>query len=335
MALGSGLAVQFATAEEVAWGTAVTPNRFYEITSETLERKNRIIQSDGMGGSVALRPRRGSRRVISGQEGVGTVNMEVATTGFGRWFKHMLWDGTPTVAQQGATAAYLHTYDLGDFDTATPVLPVGLTVQKGVPQTDGTVKPFTFPGSVVTGFDVSISVDQLLQLAVQLDSRTAETSTGLAAAAYTSTKLFHFAQGALKVDAASVAQVLSAAFSVKYDLKTDSYYLGSAGYKAKPVHQGWPDLGGTLTADFVDLTTFHDLFVADTAAELILEFIGDVIASTYYETLRITIPEVRFTGETPKVGGPGVVVQNVPFEGLWDGTLSGMTIEYLTTDTAV
>lgn len=328
MATAVGLQTVFGTSEEVTYGTPVVVDRWYEILSEGLERQNQILTSNGLrAGTRNLR--RGSRRVLSARSGMGDVTLEVATTGMGRWFQHML-GGTPVVAQQGATAAYLHTYTLGSLAGKS------LTVQKGLRDEAGTtVSPFTFHGCKVTSWEFTISVDQILQVRVSLDSEDVDTSTALAAHSYGSTKLFHFAQGTLKVAGSSVARVLDSTVSGDNALKTDSYFLGSGGLKAEPAPNDYPSVTGSLTGEFLDRSVFYDRFAADSSAELILEFVGAVIAGAHNERLTIKVPDVRFTGETPKVGGPDLVMQNVPWEGQFDGTNPGVTIEYMTTDVAV
>ena len=64
----------------------------------------------------------------------------------------------------------------------------------------------------------------------------------------------------------------------------------------------------------------------DSAAVLSLVFVAGA------STLTIAVPEVRFTGGTPTVGGPDVVVADVPFEGQYDGTNAGITVTYVTPD---
>lgn len=327
MASGSGLNTQFGFVAETVYGTPVTVTRFQEILSESLERKNQTITSNGLR-NATRNLRRGSRRVLTASDGSGDVNFEVATTGFGLLFNHML-GGTSSCVQQAATTAWLQTHSLGDLGGKS------LTLQKGVAQTDGTVKPFTFHGSKVTGWEFSISVDQILQLSASFDAEDVDTTTALATASYAASNLFHFKQGTLSVGGSAVAQVTDASVTGTNNLKTDRYYLGSAGLKKEPIDNDYPEIGGTLTAEFVDLTTFHDRFVADTAAALVLEFTGALIAATHYEKLTITIPQVRFEGETPKVGGPEVIVQNVPFVGLYDGSAAGITIAYMSTDVAI
>lgn len=325
--MSSGLKTQFGYVAESTYGTPVTVTRFAEILSESLERRNQTINSNGLR-NATRNLRRGSRRVLSANDGGGDVNFEVATTGFGLLFNHML-GGTSTIAQQAATPAYLQTHQLGDLTGKS------LTMQKGVSQTDGTVKPFTFHGCKILGWEFSISVDQILQLRTTVDAEDVETSTALATATYPTSSLFHFKQGTLSVGGSSVAQVTDASVSGTNNLKTDRFYLGSNGLKKEPLDSDYPEIGGSLTAEFVDLTTFHDRFAADSAASLELEFVGAVISGAESETLTITVPEVRFEGETPKVSGPEVNVQNVPFVGLFDGTNAGVKIEYKSTDTTI
>ena len=42
---------------------------------------------------------------------------------------------------------------------------------------------------------------------------------------------------------------------------------------------------------------------------------------------------MRFTGETPKINGPDLVYQNIPFVGLDDSAADAIKIDYQTTDT--
>lgn len=326
MAVGSGLSGQIGTAVETVYGTVVTPDKFYQFLNESLERQQTTLQSQGIGGGAIRQLRR--RGIISARMGAGDIAMEVATTGFGRWFNWML-GGTSTIAQQAATPAWKQTHQIGDL------LGKSLTIQKGVPQTDGTVKPFTFEGSKCTAWEFSISVDQILQLSVSVDAEDVNTSTALAVASYTTPKLFHFMQGSLTVGGSAVASVTNATVGGTNNLKVDRFYLGSSGLKKEPIDNDFPTIQGTLDTEFVNQATFYDRFTGDTAAALVLDFEGDTISGIYKEKLTITVPEVRFEGDTPKIGGPEVVVQNVPFSGFYDGTNAGCKIEYTSTDTAI
>lgn len=315
-AIGSNLC--FGTGVESVFGTPVAMTRWFEVLSESLERRNNIITSNGIRCGTARTLRRGSRRVISSRDGGGDITMEVATTGFGRWFAHLL-GGTPVIT--GGAPPYTHTYALGDLTGKS------LTIQKVLRDTASTeIEAFNFHGCKILSGEFSISVDQILQLAVSIDAEDVDTTTAGAAASYTNPTLFNFMGGTLNVAGSPVASVTDASIKITNNLKTDRYYLGSAGLKAEPIDSDFPTVEGSLSAEFISSATFYDRFAADSAASMSLVFVSGT------SSLTITVPEVRFTGGTPTVGGPDVVVVDVPFEGQYDGTLPGVTVTYVTPD---
>lgn len=325
-----GLQSVFGTAPETTYGTVITPNRWYEILSESLERKQNVIQSSGIrAGTRTLR--RGSRRAVTHRWGEGGVEMEVATKGFGRWFEQML-GGTPAITQPdsvGNPTVYQHVYSMGSLAGKS------LTVQKGLrDQAGATVQQFTFHGCKVASWQLGIAVGEILKLSTTLDAEDVDTTTALAAHTFTDASVFHFAQGTLKVGGSSVAKVSSANISGNNSLKTDSFFLGTGGLKGQPEPNDFPSIEGSLSAEFESAATFYDRFTADSAAALVLEFEGGAISGTYKHKLTVEVPEVHFLGDTPKVNGPDVIVQDVPFEGAYDGTNAGVKVTLVTTDSA-
>jgi hypothetical protein len=328
---GVGLLTTFGCAEEVTYGTAITPDRWFEITGEGLERENTTLQSNGLR-SGAIHSRRSSRRVVSAQQGNGPFTMEVPTTGFGRLLKHAL-GSTPTVVQQGGTPAYLQTHAMGSNAGKS------LTVQKVIRDgANAVVQQFTHVGAKITSVEFSISVDQLLLATFAVDSRQENVSTAVAAPTYPSNKPFHFGQvNVLTLAGGAVAKVTDATIKLDRPQKTDNFYLGSAGLKSEPTENDFPAITGSLTAEFdsANKTALYDAFAAGTASALVLTFTGAQISGIYNEVISFSIPAIHLTGETPKVGGPDAVTVTVPFEGAWDGTNADMTVSYTSTDTAV
>ncbi len=327
---GVGLLTTFGCAEEVTYGTAVTPDRWYEITSETLERKNTILRSNGLR-SGAIHTRRSSRRVISAQAAEGSFTMEVPTSGFGRLLKHAL-GSTPTVVQQGGTPAYLQTHAMGSNAAKS------LTLQKIIRDgANAVVQQFTHVGSKILSVEFSISVDQLLLASFVTDGRAENVSTAAAAPTYASNKPFHFAQvNVLTLAGGAVAKVTDAKIKLDRPQKTDNFYLGSAGLKSEPTEDDFPMISGELTAEFdsANKTALYDTFAADTALALVLTFTGAQISGIYNEYISFSIPAIHLGGETPKVDGPGTTSVTVPFEAGWDGTNADMTVTYMSVDTA-
>jgi hypothetical protein len=322
-----GLTTRLCTGVETTYGTPVTPDRFLEFDSEGLERKNEIIRSNALGsGSVNLR--RGSRSVVSARWGEGSIDMEVVTNGMGRLFRQFM-GGTPTIVQQGGTAAWLQTHTLGSL------LDKSLTIQKQLrDEADAVVGKFTFHGCKFPSAEFKIDKKGKLMLSLAVDAEDVDTSTAAASPSLTATKVFHYQQGALSIGGVAAAAVQTANIKVDRKMDTDRYHLGNAGVKAQPLINDFPEITGALSAEFA-ATTYYDLFAADTPVALGLTFTGDVISGAYSEVLTIVIPEIRLTGETPKVGGPGLVIANHPFEAQWDGSSANMVVTYQSTDTAI
>jgi hypothetical protein len=85
--------------------------------------------------------------------------------------------------------------------------------------------------------------------------------------------------------------------------------------------------------DYVS-TTLDDLHTSDAATSLVVEFVGPLIASTFYETFRITLPAIKVDEAPPTIEGFDVVKPSYQFTGLYDGT-NQPSIVYMSTDTAV
>lgn len=333
-----GLHTVLMTKPEVTFGTPLTVDRAFEINSESLDRKNNVIPSDALrGGTRNLR--RGSRRVVASHEGMGDITMQVVTNGMGRWFQQAL-GGTSVIAQIGGTAAWLQTHTMGSLAG------VSQTIQKQVrDQANAVVGTFTFPGSKTATMELALAKKGVLLATFGINSKDVVDTTAAASPTYGSTHVFHFAQGQLTlggtasgglVSGGSVAAGISD-FNVKLDnhLSLDEYFLGNTGTKSEPLEDDYPTIDGKFTARFSDPATLYDVFAADTALGLNLSFQGALIGGGNYETLIISIPEIRLTGEMPKAGGPKVIDVNIPFEAQYDGANVGMRVDYQSSDVSI
>jgi len=326
-----GLRTLFGYGDESTWGTAAAVTRRLEIVSESLAVTTNILESQGISGSFTAR--RGARRVISSESAEGSVTHELSYTGMGLLLKHITGATAPTVAQQAATTAYLHTYP-GDGNFVGK----GLTVQKSLRDGAGAeVATWTLSGCKITDWSLAMEVDAVSQVELTLDGKVGVTSvanTALNALAVPTSPNFNFKQGAILVAGSPVGKVLSGTAKGGNALKTDSYYVGSGGLKGEQDVTDFRTLEGTLSYEIAD-TTLYNLFKADTAASLKLEWVGPIIATTNAYRLTLNIPEVHFTGDTPQVGGPGLVTLDAPWTAAINPAGNPLyTFELMTTDTA-
>lgn len=313
---------QFGFKKEVTYGTAVVVDRFVEFVSESMERSNTIATSNGLRSGRRFSP--GSRR-IARESAAGTVTFEVATKGFGLFFEQLL-GATSSVNTVGTV--WTHTFTPGTiFDKS-------MTIQKGVDIAGTTAQAFTYPGTKVQAIDFSVAQDGLLMMAVDFDARQELDSTALAAASYTTPKIFTYSEGVIQKNDVTVASVRSVpSIRIANNLDTERFKMGNTGLKDQPINQPFDEISGNLDVEFMNLTDFYDLFQADTAFELALLFEGAIIEGAHKETFKLTIADCRVEGETPKVGGPEYVYQTIPFVGVDHATLPAVEIIYKTTDT--
>jgi hypothetical protein len=339
MAVGSGIGASLGIAKETTPGTIVSPTRWLEFNSETLGLSKVIVQGQGLRGG-GLYPRLG-RRVVPGRNAGGDIVLDVATNGMGLLYEAML--GTSTSSLLSGT-----TYQ--QVFTPGPLLGKSLSVQKLVPQRDGTLKPFTYNGCKILTWSLACAKDQIATLTVTLDAWDEVTTTAAGTPSYSTTSnVFHFLQGSLIVGGTvatttgvaaltggtAVAGVTGATIAGGSALESGSANRYING-KVEQVPTGWRDITGSLDLDFINQSDVYDVYNTDAATAVQLKFVGTTpISGSNYPTLEVLIPGIHFDGETPKVGGPGTINLKAAFTGGDDGVNAPVQIRVLTSDATV
>jgi hypothetical protein len=325
MAIGSGLGAQMGIAAESSYGTFLAPTKFIEFTKESLVLKKTTAQSSGIAAGRLLPL--SSRRVLTRREVSGSFDMEVANKGMGVLLQTLMGT-TVTPVQQGVTTAYLQTHTLAS------VAGKSLMIQKGVPLTTGTVTDKSFIGCKITSGEFSCGVGEMLTSTFEIDGKDCDESQTLAVASYSNMSPFHFGQMALKTGTFGAETALDGIRKVSCKIERpqdlERFYANQASLKKEPIENDQVKITGSLETDYV-ATTLDDLHTSDGATSLVWEFIGANIASTYYETFRITLPAIKLDEGPPTVDGFGVVKPTFNFVGLYDGT-NQPKIEYISTD---
>ena len=325
MAIGAGIGAQFGIVNEVTFNTYVAPTRFYEFNSESLDYRKNVAVGMGLraGGQIA----RSQRRVVTTFDGGGDLVMDLPTRGLGLLLSHAM--GTAPAGSLVSTGVYTYTFTLGDLFGRS------FTAQAGVPQYGGTVLAKTLTGCKIGGFELGVDKAGIATGKFTVDAANFVTTQALATASYPlNGSIFHFAQGALTVDAGAVTNVSAFNIAVDNNLKSDRYNLGGSGAKSEQTIGGFRKITGKVTAEFTDATLMNK-FLTDSSAALELTFTGGTIASTYKDTLKITVPACKFNGEAPKVGSDGPVALSLDFEAYDDGSLQPLTVFYQTSESTL
>ena len=331
MSIRSGLAAQLGAASETTWGTAVTPDHFYEFLSEDINLKVERLESKGLRSNN--RVLRTDRWAATQQRIEGKIDLEVPTKGMSLWIKQAL--GSTTVSTpSGATLARLHRSVLGD------PYGLGLTVQVGRPDSAGTVQPFTYAGCKVDQLSLMNGVGDFLKAEMNIVGKSETTGTGLATAVYPITggaasfAYLNWTQGAITIAGSPVGVVTDIKIDINNNIKSDRYFLGAA-TMSEPIIAAMTEISGSVTVEFDGLTNYNR-FVNGTVAALTATWTGaTAIESTTYPAVLVNLPNVRFDGDTPNVKGPDVITHDLKFKVLYDGSTGPITIDQTTTDTAV
>jgi len=321
---------QIGFADETTYGTPVTPvTRFFEYNSEGIAESEGRTEGDPL--RVGTYVKRSDRFTPYFAGAAGSVQLDVLTKGFGYFLKHML--GAVATSGPAETAAYTHTGTIGDL------LGDCFTCQVARPfHPSGTVQPFTYEGGKVTEWTLSNSVDGNLVLDLGLDFEQVATATALASASYPSGMDNLTWAGGVVTIGGSNYDVTEISIAGSNNLDVERRQIRGNTDKKEPT-AGRREVTFSLSADFDSLTQrnrAHAAARADALAALVATWTGPTIitgATTIKPKLKVTLPAARFDSWEGAAAGPDAISQSLSGVGLFNGTDSAVSIEYVSADT--
>lgn len=322
--------------KESTFGTAVTPTRWLEITEAKVPTIDRGIKQ-GAGIRVGSRVARSARRVMTTRQAAGDVTVECFSKGLGLLLEACMGSGTSTVVT-GATYQQVHV-----FADALP----SHTIQYGVPNYAGTIRPLTFSGCTVSAFELGGAVGDIATLKTTWDVRNWTTATALTAPSYaTGGNLFtvedatiysgtYTAATATALGSATtpVSGVKDFKVSVANQIIADRFFMNGAGLKDRQL-PGTRQPTVELNVEYQD-NTLWDALEADSELTLVISLVGGSL-STGNETMQVAIPALKLDGDLPEGGPDAIASQPIKLTGLDNLTAAQpMVIATRTSDTAL
>lgn len=305
--------------KETTYGTSVTPDRFLEFTSESIDFDRDFYQS------TALRPgsrlARSSRRALVKDGGKGDIELEVPTRGLGTFLEALLGVGSSSLVSTGLYQQ-LFTLIKDDF------LP-SVTLQKGIPRLGANVvDAYTAKGAVCSSFELSMANSDVLKLKSSWTAREIDTTIAYATPSYAAAaELFTFVGAglvvggvvtvptptALATGGTTVADVRDFSISVDQKLDSNGFNMGGGGKRTRRPAVGIAEVTGRITAEY-DAVTFRDALAAQTPMALVATFqAATEITAGNKPTLQVVVPDIRFESELPKSNGGDVITQAIDF----------------------
>lgn len=268
MALRSGLARQIGIKTETTFGTAVVPDLFLPMVSESFSRKQaRVVSKAALAGRAIGDS---AQRKLGSITLDGSVGLELAKQSQVTLWKHMLGGS----AVSGAGDPYTHTFT----PSANAFAGLGFTMQLGRPPVGNAgVAPFRFAGCKLTGWEISAeSGDDPITLGIDVvGSVDEDTATALASASYATGAAVPYTGHETTVAVAG-SDLPSRSVTLSADLaqKVDRRKLGSRVIR-EPVVAGRQMFTGKLTTDFDSMAQYNRYITGADTAVVIASTDGD------------------------------------------------------------
>lgn len=324
-------------AQESAYGTFVTPTRFLEFTSETLDLKKTAKQSPDL--RVGRRVGLASRRVIPQYSVEGDLTVDLLSKTQGLLWLAALGAGSSTLV---SGTCYQQVFSFVDDMPA-------FTIQKGLPAVSSagiaSVQAWSVTGAQVNAFTFTQKAADIANLKVTWQAQKIVDTQPYAAPAYAaaaSVWSFEKAQifsgtyvaptaTALASGATPLAQIRDFELDVKNNL-SDRYNIGKGGYRDRST-LGLRAITGKMTAEYYD-NTLPEAVLNDTPLSLLLTYTGAAIGANT-EILQICVPSVRCETELPKSNAGEIIQNQMAFTALDDLTNPPLQVVQRTSDTAI
>lgn len=339
MAIGSGLGSSFGYKAESTYGTAVTVDQFTDFNDESLKLQQTWTDPQGLAAG-RLTPLV-TRMAQTTRAAAGSVSMDFATKSMHRLIKQMIGSPLTIPTIVGAGPAYAAAHTLGNAGG------MSMTWQFGIPQPDGTAKPFTYTGVKVTGWEISSQVGELVKLSLDADAQDEKVTTpALATPSYvTGAEVFNHTQLVVKLGgtastASSVVSIASGVtastlingVSVKGSNPMATDRFGTGATKNEPIQNGMFDCSIDLDGEFTSQAEIYDVWRAGTVVPVQLTWTGSTLGATNYK-LDIIASAAKFETVEVDVAGPDVVGLKATLKVRADGTNNPLQITFTSSDT--
>ena len=322
-------------AKESTFGTAVTPNRWLEFTEPKPFAIDRGIKQ-GAGLRPGSRVARAARRVKTIRQASGDITVEAFSKGLGLLLEACMGSGVSTVV---SGAVYQQVHSLAD------VLP-SHTIQFGVPNSAGTIRPLAFSGCTVSAWELGGAVGDIATLKTTWDARNWTTATAYTQPSYPSGgNLFTVESATINTGTVvmptttvlgsagtPLAGVKDFKIAMSNSIVADRFFMNNAGLKDR-------QLPGTrlptveLNVEYQD-NTLWDALEANSDLSLVINLVGGALA-TGNETLQVVIPDLELDEGLPEGGPDSIASQAIKMVGLDNLTQAPIVMVSRTSDTAL
>lgn len=285
---------QFGFAAETTYGTRVAPARFLPFLSEDLNVDiEQLVSSSVRPGRRTRSVRRAGKRQVS-----GPIKLELAPQGAVLLFEHMF--GARSTSGAGP---YTHVYTPGSLSAKS------LSAQFLKEDEGSTMRPHDFVGLQIPSWSIVSAISKNVELTLNIFGADTDLAQTGATSSYPSGWL-PFAHVVTTVSiAGSDYQADEISVSCDNGLTTGrhAHRSSNAALPRQARSAGFATFTGMLNGDYFNNTAYQR-YLSGTEASL------SIVMSDGASAQLTIAGNVRFLGETPKVQGPQMLKNGVPFE---------------------
>jgi len=265
--------------EETTWGTAVTPTRFYEALSESVQREKAYDE-------IATIRSFSTRQIITLNDLVkGDVEILANYDGIGVLFKHLIGSVDTT-----GTGPYTHTFPASTGIPSTDRIGLGLTLEF---RRDGSLV-WTYAGAKITGLSHSFGTDQASRMTFSFLAKGETTGSTATTPSYSTLLPMAPAQATVKFDGTALTApsvVLTAENPVD-----ETFVLGSTTLAKEPDRSDVIKVTASVEVLF-DSFAQYQKFQDDDDVDV------EIVSTNGTESLTYNLNKCRITQATPHMSG--------------------------------
>lgn len=329
MAHGSGLDAQLGIAAESVYGTRVAPATFLPFESESLQVTPNYVDAQPLMAGVMVQPQ--GLKIQTTKGGEGSIETYLFDRSIGKLL-NMLHGKTVTPSTpSGGTLSKQYVHEIG---TSSPV-GKSLSIQVGRPDTSGVVRPFDYVGCKVTQAEITVENDGAAMLSLDVDPRDEQTGAQLGAASYAANAApFTFRNWAIDIGGSPHTHVRSLTITIPLGMETERFHLGNSGVKDEPLLNATSEIAVTASVEFASMAD-HNRLTAGAPVAVKATGTGALIEGSINYKTEISVPAAVQTSSAPVVAGPDLIVSDLEFAVVWDGTNPPLKITQINTDSAL
>ena len=324
---------------EGTYGTWQAPTRSFELTADPAKAQRQHLELVGFRSGLQGPRTDRRRKVETGAE--GSLNTTPLETGFGMLLR--LISGSSSIAQQGATTAYLQSHNT---TSAAPDVSASVQMLRASVDDADALVPWSYPGG--KAHEVSWSCEPgdgdagLLKVEIGMDYareyRPGDVGAPAAAAGvYPSNEHpYGWDDLLITVDGSTLDFCKSMSWTQSFEVDRERYYLKRDTTKKKPIRNGITRPTGELSCEYEATADLYSSLVDGDPHELVFDWQAPTLAGVGHNFYFRTSLWVEFIGDSPESSLEAQTAQPLNFVVLHDlGGDPMVRYEYMSSDTSI